>query len=128
MKPIKIDRMYIMDATYRRASRRSMNTVIPYTILIGIDTLGVITDEHLKYIKTENLNLEVVRTYPNLFGENITSFKYKMGPVVRSNPKDDFEFFKKIVENDASIIINTNSNNKQISEWTKLFIHLFTLE
>lgn len=129
MLPLKIERMYLMDATYRRAMRRVYGSIhIPYNMLIGIDTHDVVTPVHTKYIAEEVPNLESIQVHTTMFGDLATTFKYKMTNIKRSDPKSDFDFYKKIVENDASILISAHSDDVTVREWSKMFINLFTLE
>ena len=129
MEPLKIQRMYLIDTTYRRTLRRTYDNIYtPYNMIIGIDTYDSVTPDHIRCIEEEFPNLESIQVHTTLFGDLSTTFRYKMINVRRTDPKSDFDFYKKIVENDASILISVHSNDVLIKEWSKMFINLFTLE
>jgi hypothetical protein len=97
-------------------------------MLIGLDVYDEVTEEHLEYIKKNVHELEQMQVHTTLFGDVGTTFKYKLKNINRSNPKDDFDFYKNLVNNETSILISSLSDDLLIREWSKIFIHLFKLE
>lgn len=127
MKPLKVERMYLNDAVYKklRMYRRGTEFSVPYILSVCIDTFEQITEEHKRYITEHKIPVVEIVTYTTLFGDLSTTLRVNIGPVIRSTPFDDFTFLKENVKNDSSVLLNLHNEDYLVREWSRMFVHLF---
>lgn len=113
----------LLDIVYIYKTRRQEDTFI-YSLLVGIDTDSIVTEEHLNAAKSYFVFSGHYK-YNTISDGLRSTFKFCIKPRYGKDAKKDFENLKKIAYCDLELLMNSRSNDWVLRDWSRMFIQLF---